>query len=150
MLKFDPDHYLSVQSGAVALAAPIREGFAKLLNDGAKNIFFMGAGGVNFLMLPAARILQNRSTFPVHIDMSAEIVNSGSAHLGPGSIAVFPSVSGTTKEAIAAIEYAKSQGATIVGLTAKPGTPIANLADVAFRTTAPTRPRARTSTCSRC
>lgn len=132
MLKFDPDHYLSVQSGAVALAAPIREGFAKLLNDGAKNIFFMGAGGVNFLMLPAARILQNRSTFPVHIDMSAEIVNSGSAHLGPGSIAVFPSVSGTTKEAIAAIEYAKSQGATIVGLTAKPGTPIANLADVAF------------------
>lgn len=132
MLNFDPDHYLSVQRGAVALAAPIREAVAKLLDEGARNIFFMGAGGVNFLMLPAARILQTRSAFPVHIEMSAEIVNSGSVNLGPGSIAVFPSVSGTTKEAIAAIEFAKSQGATILSLTAKPDTPIARMADVSF------------------
>lgn len=132
MLNFDPTHYLSVQGGAVALAAPIREAVGKLLDDGAKNVFFMGAGGVNFLMLPAARLLQTRSTFPVHIEMSAEIVNSGSAHLGPGSIAVFPSVSGTTKEAITAIEFAKQRGATILSLTAKADTPIARLADVNF------------------
>lgn len=130
MLNFDPDHYLSVQRGAVALAAPIHEAAEKLLGDGAKNVFFMGAGGVNFLMLPAARMLQTRSTFPAHIEMSAEIVNTGSAHLGPGSIAVFPSVSGTTKEAIAAIEFARGRGATILSLTAQPDTPIAQLADV--------------------
>ncbi|QAB16631.1 SIS domain-containing protein [Leucobacter muris] len=132
MLNFDPTHYRSVQQGAVALAEPIREAVAHLLDDGATNIFFMGAGGVNFLMLPAARLLQTRSTFPAHIEMSAEIVGTGSVHLGPGSIAVFPSVSGTTKEAIAAIEFAKQQGATILSLTAKPDTPIARLADVNF------------------
>jgi fructoselysine-6-phosphate deglycase len=132
MLNFDPAHYLSVQRGAVALAGPLRDAVGTLLQGGAKNIFYMGAGGVNFLMLPAARMLQTRSTFPAHIEMSAEIVNFGSAHLGPGSIAVFPSVSGTTKEAIAAIEFAKERGATILALTAKPDTPIAQLADVAF------------------
>ena len=132
MLNFDPDHYLSVQRGAVALEPRLRETIGRLLDGGAKNLFFMGAGGVNFLMLPAARLLQTRSTFPVHIEMAAEIVHSGSAHLGPGSIAVFPSVSGTTKEAVAAIEFAKERGATILSLTAKPNTPIAELADVSL------------------
>lgn len=132
MLNFDPAHYVSVQRGAVELAAPLRDAVGTLLQDGAKNIFFMGAGGVNFLMLPAARLLQTRSTFPTHVEMGAEIVGTGSAHLGPGSIAVFPSVSGTTKEAIAAIEFAKAQGATILSLTARPDTPIAQLADVSF------------------
>ncbi|RGE22068.1 SIS domain-containing protein [Leucobacter sp. wl10] len=132
MLNFDPAHYLAVQRGAVALAAPIRETVGRLLRDGAPNVFFTGAGGVNLLMLPAARLLQTRSTFPAHVEMGAEIVNTGSAHLGPGSIAVFPSVSGTTKEAIAAIEFARERGATILSLTAKPDTPIARLADVSF------------------
>ena len=132
MLNFDPDHYLSVQRGAVALEPRLRETVGRLLDDGSRNLFFMGAGGVNFLMLPAARLLQTHSTFPVHIEMAAEIVHSGSAHLGPGSIAVFPSVSGTTKEAVAAIEFARERGATILSLTAKPNTPIADLADVSL------------------
>ncbi|MBS3182237.1 SIS domain-containing protein [Leucobacter sp. Marseille-Q4368] len=132
MLKFDPESYLAVQRGAVALAPEIRTAVRAWLDDGGRNLFFMGAGGVNFLMLPAARLLQTRSTLPVHIEMSAEIVHSGSAHLGPGSLAVFPSVSGTTKEAVAALRFAQSRGATILSLTSHPSTPIAELADITF------------------
>lgn len=132
MLKFDPDAYLTVQRGAVALARPIREAARRWLDDGGTNVFFMGAGGVNFLMLPAARLLQTRSSLPVHIEMSAEIVHSGSEHLGPGSLAVFPSVSGTTKEAVEALRFAKSRGATVLSLTADAATPIAELADISL------------------
>ena len=132
MLKFDPQAYLPVQRGAVALARPIREAIGRWLDDGGANVFFMGAGGVNFLMLPAARLLQTRSSLPVHIEMSAEIVHSGSVHLGPGSLAVFPSVSGTTKEAVEALRFAKSQGATVLSLTADAAAPIAELADISF------------------
>ena len=133
MRNFDPAAYLAVQSGAVALAGPLREAVSGLLaEDGARNIFFAGAGGVNFLTLPAARMLQRGSTFPTHVDMAAELVNSGSAHLGAGSIVVFPSVSGTTKEAIAAIEFVRERGATVLALTAKADSPIAGMADLNF------------------
>lgn len=132
MLNFDESRYVDIQSGAVGLASEIREALKKELDNGAKNIFFAGAGGVNFLTQPAARILQTKSTFPTFVDMAAELVNSGNANLGPASIVVFPSVSGTTKEAIAALEFVRSKGARVLTLTAKADSPIAVMADINF------------------
>lgn len=132
MLNFDEARYLAIQEGATALAAPIREALKAELDNGAENIFFAGAGGVNFLTQPAARLLQTRSTFPTYIEMAAELVNSGSAHLGPKSLVLFPSVSGTTKEAIAALEFVRAKGARVITLTAKADTPLAELADINF------------------
>lgn len=132
MLNFDEARYVGIQNGAVGLAASIRDALRRELDDGAENIFFAGAGGVNFLTQPAARILQTRSTFPTFVDMAAELVNSGNAHLGPKSIVVFPSVSGTTKEAIAALEFVRAKGARVLTLTAKADTPLAELADINF------------------
>ncbi|WP_210506445.1 SIS domain-containing protein [Naasia sp. SYSU D00057] len=133
MLNFDEKHYLSVQSGAVALAQPIHDALKKELDAGVENIFFMGAGGVAFLTLPAARILQTKSTFPTFVDMAAEVVHTGNVNLGPKSLVLFPSVSGTTKEAIAALEFAKSKGARVLTLTGTAGTPLADLADINFQ-----------------
>lgn len=132
MLNFDEKRYLDIQTGAANLAGPIRDAIKTELDNGAENIFFMGAGGVNFLMQPAARILQTKSTFPTFIEMAAEVVNSGSALLGPKSLVVFPTVSGTTKEALAALEFARAKGARVITLTAKADTPLAEKADINF------------------
>ncbi|WP_167131909.1 SIS domain-containing protein [Paramicrobacterium chengjingii] len=132
MFNFDEQRYVGIQSGAVKLAHPIREALAKELSNGIENIYFAGAGGVNFLMQPAARLLQTKSTFPTYVEMSAELVNSGSANLGANSLVVFPTVSGTTKEALAALEFARAKGARILTLTAKADTPLAQKADVNF------------------
>ncbi|MBG9885044.1 sugar isomerase, partial [Bacillus toyonensis] len=132
MLNFDEARYVRIQAGAVGMAAGIREALKKELDEGAKNIFFAGAGGVNFLAQPAARILQTKSTFPTFVDMAAELVNAGNTNLGPDSIVVFPSVSGTTKEAIAALEYVRGKGARVLTLTAKADTPLAEQADINF------------------
>lgn len=132
MLKFDEPRYVGIQGGATQLAGPIRDALKKELDAGATNIFFAGAGGVNFLMLPAARLLQTKSTFPTFVEMAAELVNSGNANLGPGSIVIFPTVSGTTKEAIAALHFVKERGARVLTLTAKADTPLAELADINF------------------
>lgn len=132
MLNFDETRYLNIQTGAVNLAGPIRDAIRTELDNGAENIFFMGAGGVNFLMQPAARILQTKSTFPTFVEMAAEVVNSDSANLGPKSLVVFPSVSGTTKEALAALEFARAKGARVITLTAKADTPLAEKADINF------------------
>lgn len=132
MLNFDAERYVGIQRGAAELAGPIRAAITAELDSGAENIYFAGAGGVNFLTQPAARLLQTKSTFPTYIEMAAELVNSGSAHLGPQSIVVFPSVSGTTKEALAALEFVRSRGARVLTLTARGDTPLAELADINF------------------
>jgi len=133
MLNFDPDHYRFVEEGAVGLTAPLQTTIRGLLDDGAPNIFFAGSGGVALLGMPAARLLQTQSTFPAFVEMGAELVLGGNANLTRKSIVVVPSVSGTTKEAIAVLEYAQSRGATVITLTGTAGTPLAERADVNFQ-----------------
>jgi fructoselysine-6-phosphate deglycase len=132
MLNFDEERFVRIQSGAVALADGIRRAVADSLRNGAKNLFFLGSGGAGILMLPAARLLQTRSTFPVYVEMPAELVVTGSVHLGPDSIVVIPSLSGTTKESVEALAYCKDRGATIITLTGHADTPLAEGADHNF------------------
>src|SRR6266404_548360 len=132
MLNFDEARFLRIQSGAVALARPIDEAVGRLLKAGKENIFFLGTGGAAILMQPAAQFLERCSTFPTFCDLSAELMLCGSRHLGPKSIVVIPSRSGTTKESVEALAYCKSRGATIISLTAHDRTPVADGADYAF------------------
>jgi len=95
MLNFDTERFLRIQSGAVAQAEGLREVITRCLDEGAENLVFAGSGGAGILMWPAARLLQTQSTFPVHVENPAELVVNGSVHLGPRSIVVIPSLSGT-------------------------------------------------------
>jgi fructoselysine-6-phosphate deglycase len=132
MLNFDPDRFRSIQGDAVALAGPLRETVGRLLDDGAANLFFLGAGGAGVLMLPAAQLLARSSAFPVKLVHAAEMVAVGDVTLGNGSIVVIPSLSGTTKEAVEVLEYAQGRGATVVALTGNAESPVATKADVNF------------------
>lgn len=132
MRDFDEARFLRIQSGAAALAEPIDTAIGGLLNRGASNIFFLGAGGAAILMQPAVQLLQARSSFPVFAPHAAELVIGGSRHLGKGSIVVIPSLSGTTKESIAAMDYCRSRGATIVTLVGHAETPLGQGGDHVF------------------
>jgi len=116
MLNFDTDRFLKIESGAVALAGPIHAAIGAALANGAKNIFFLGTGGAAILMQPAALLLQRRSGFPCFIEIAAELVIAGHHALGPRSIVVIPSLSGTTKESVATLEFCKAKGATVISL----------------------------------
>lgn len=132
MLNFDPEHYLSVQNGAVSLAGPINEAIRKELQAGMRNIAFWGVGGVAYLNMPAARLLQTGSSFPTLVDMGAEVITTDNVNVGAGTLVVFTSVSGTTKEAIAALEFAKKKGARVLTLTGTKDTALERLADINF------------------
>jgi fructoselysine-6-phosphate deglycase len=132
MLNLDEDRFLRIQTGALGLADGLRAAVAAGLDAGAPNLFFAGAGGAGILMHPAARLLQTRSAFPTHVELPAELVVTGSAHLREGSLVVIPSLSGTTPESVAALEYCKARGATVVALTGHADTPLVAGADVAF------------------
>jgi fructoselysine-6-phosphate deglycase len=132
MQNFDEDRFRSIQTGAVMLAAPIRATVGELLAGGAQNLYFLGAGGAGVLMLPAAQLLQRVTTFPVQLQHAAEVVATDPVGLGPTSIVVIPSLSGTTPESMEVLEFAQSKGAKVVALTGHADTPVAQAADVNF------------------
>jgi fructoselysine-6-phosphate deglycase len=131
-LTFDEKRFLSIQSGAVALARGIDLAVGELLAEGADCVFFVGTGGAGILMQPAVQFLSARSDFAVFLILPAEIVLTGHARLGPKSIVVIPSLSGTTKESVAAMEFCKSRGAKIISLIGHADTPLGRGADYAF------------------
>lgn len=124
MLNFDEARFLRIQSGAVSLAERIDTVVASALNAGAENLFFLGTGGVAYLMQPAYQLLQHRSTFPVFIDYPAELVLAGSVNLTNKSIVVMPSLSGTTKESVAMLAKLKEIGATVLTFVGHEETPL--------------------------
>ncbi|KAB2655135.1 SIS domain-containing protein [Brucella tritici] len=132
MLNFDPEQYLSVEKGAVALADTIDQVIGREFDNGMRNIAFWGVGGVAFLNMPAVRMLQTMSPFPTIADMGAEVVLTDNVNVGPGTLIVFTSVSGTTKEAVAALDFAKKKGARVLTLCGTDDTPLAKLADVSL------------------
>ena len=125
MLELDRGRYIGIQSGAVALAGKIDAIIGEWLHQGARNLFFAGTGGAAILMQPAAQMLQRASAFPVHADITAELVAGGHGQLGPQSIVVIPSVSGTTKESVELVELCKAKGAKVLSLVGHAGTPLA-------------------------
>ena len=132
MLNFDEDRFVRIQDGVLDLSDRLRDTISQLVDDGATNLFFLGAGGAGVLMLPAAQLLQRSSSFPVYLENAAEIVSVGNTNLGPGSIVVIPSLSGTTKEAISVADYAHEHGATVITLTGNADSPVATRGDVNF------------------
>jgi len=132
MLNFDEARFVRIQSGAVGLAEGLRDAVDGCLAAGAENVFFLGVGGAGILMYPAAGLLQARSRFGTFTGWAAEITCLGSAQLGPRSIVVIPSLSGSTPESLAVLDYARQAGATVLTLTGSPESPLARQADRNF------------------
>lgn len=124
MLNFDEQRFLHIQGGAVALAPRIDLVIATALAAGAENLFFLGTGGVAYLMEPALQLLQRNSAFPVFKDYPAELVLTGSANLTEKSIVVMPSLSGTTKESVEMLGRLREIGATVITLVGHAETPL--------------------------
>ncbi|MEI6698233.1 MAG: SIS domain-containing protein [Mycobacteriaceae bacterium] len=129
MLNFDEERFVRIQSGAIAAGVGLRQTIGDLLEEGAENLFFLGAGGAGVLMTPAAQLLDRMSSFPARVAHAAEIVVMPWNSLGPKSIVVVPSRSGTTEESVTVLEFARKVGATSIALTGHEHSPVARLAD---------------------
>jgi fructoselysine-6-phosphate deglycase len=102
MFNFDADRFIKIETGAVALAAEIDAAAQRYVAEGIDSVFFLGTGGAAILMYPAASILAQRSRLKLFTERAAELVLTDHQSLGRRSLIVIPSLSGTTKESIAA------------------------------------------------
>ncbi len=128
-LGFDEERYLDLMRGAVDAGNRLATELSDGVRDGAEEIVFLGTGGVNLLMEPAARLLGRFSRFPVHVRRPAEEAVDGVERLGEHSVVILPSLSGTTAETVAIAERARSLGARLVGLVGHDDTALAELCD---------------------
>lgn len=132
VFNFDVKRFVDIQSGAVEMASRIDDVISGCIARGARNVFFLGTGGAGILMLPAVRLIDGHTSFPVFNPQPAELVLEGHSHLGSQSIVVIPSLSGTTKESIEALAYCRERGATVITFTGHADSPLAQDADHAF------------------
>ncbi|MBN8996095.1 MAG: SIS domain-containing protein [Rhizobiales bacterium] len=124
MLNFDEARFIRIQSGAVAAANDLRGIVAETLAKGIDNLVFLGTGGAAILMEPAAWLMQRQSAFPAFVERSAELPVAGSRRIGPRSLVILPSLSGTTSETVAALAWCNSRGARTVSLVGHADTPL--------------------------
>ncbi|RLQ87000.1 SIS domain-containing protein [Notoacmeibacter ruber] len=132
MFNFDPERFVRIETGACDAAKALGDLVRTLVAEGADGLFFMGSGGAGILMQPAADLMIRESAMPCYNVLCAEIVLTGHKALGAGSIVIMPSLSGTTKESIEALDYVKAKGATVITLVGHANTPLAQRADHCF------------------
>lgn len=112
----------------------VREVAEKAARDGIRNVFLVGSGGSHYAQSPAQYLLMQkaRSFTPFRLN-SNEFNHIGAAPLGPDSLVVVGSHSGTTKETLQAIEVARAAGVkTVVGMTRDPESALGTAVDAAF------------------
>lgn len=109
-----------------ALTAALRE-------TGVANVYLVGAGGSLSVMYPLQFLFDQHATaFATYVSTSAEFIARNPAALGPRSLVVVGSHTGTTPETVAAAELARSRGARVVALTRQPDSRLATTAEVAL------------------
>jgi len=96
-----------------------------------RNVYFVGVGGSMICSYPAHYVLQQRCEVPTFQLQSDELNSSVPRLMGPGSLVVLASYTGTTKETVQAAKTARGAGATVIA-AAKEGSPLAQAVDVAF------------------
>ncbi|WP_458112918.1 SIS domain-containing protein [Arthrobacter sp. R1-13] len=140
MLGFKEEEFLTQTRSALALQGQIEQLADALQERGFENLFLIGAGGTYAAMLPYEHLIRSRSTLPVRAAIGKELMLTQDPAFGPGSVAVFASVSGTTEDVIEAIDYARARGAYTIGFTGFGDSPFAKALDVALITEPKTWP----------
>jgi fructoselysine 6-phosphate deglycase len=128
--RIDPDT-VDKLSDAIGEREAIAAAIGPVVDAGLRNVYFVGAGGSIICSWPAHYMLQHKASFPAFQLQSDELNSSTPSLMGPGSLVVLASYTGTTKETVQAAKTAKASGATVIA-AAKDGSPLAGAVDVAF------------------
>jgi fructoselysine 6-phosphate deglycase len=89
-----------------------------------RHVFFVACGGSLSIMHPAKFLLDQHGGIASDVYNAAEFVARAPKLLGPNTLVVLCSMTGTTKETTAAAHFAREKGALTVGLTVEPASPL--------------------------
>lgn len=126
-----PDDFEDCVQHAIDQDSKIREFVSSVQNKGLDHVYLVGCGGSHFGTYPAFELLDRyTSAFGATRITSAELTSRNPADLGPTALVVAASHSGNTPETVAAAEFAKSTGATVIGISRQGDNGLSRLGDL--------------------
>ena len=130
MIKFDEQKQIDSIRGALALRSEIESIVDAFWQGGSfRNICWLGIGGTWASCLQALCHMKERTTLEVFALNAAEYCTTGDRRVGPGTMVVISSVTGTTKEIIDAVSLARKSGAIILGFIDKAASALTGIVD---------------------
>lgn len=129
MIKFDKQAQRQSVQNALALRGEIERVVDGLCADGFRNLYFLGIGGTWASALQAEIHMKEKSALWVASLLSSQYNTAGDRCVGPGTVVVFSSVTGTTVEVVESVKRAKAAGAVIFGFVDTKDTPLYELSD---------------------
>ncbi len=97
---------------------------SKLDAASVRHVFFVACGGSLSIMHPAKFMLDQHSTLPSDVYNAAEFVARAPRTLNGDALVILCSMTGTTRETTAAADFARSKGATTIGLSVDGDSPL--------------------------
>ena len=129
MLKFDEQKQIDSVRGALALRTQIEQIVDTVWHDGLTNLCWLGIGGTWASCLQAHCHMKERSALDVFVSNAAEYCAAGDRRIGPGTLVIISSVTGTTVEIVEAVKKVREAGARVLGFIDKPEVPLASSVD---------------------
>ena len=129
MLKFDEKKQIDKVNGALALRPRIEAIVDGLWADGIRNICWMGIGGTWASAMQAEVHMRERSALDFFVENAAEYITTGNRRVGPGTIVILSSVTGSTIEMVKGVEKARAAGAKVFGFIDKADAALAGMCD---------------------
>lgn len=134
-MAVDSSEFIVTLENAVSQEAEVRRTVASALERQVENVFVVGCGGTQAIMYPAKYILDVHSRLPGHAVNAGEFVRLAPRALGPRSLVILSSYTGTTAETVAAARLAREKKSMVVSFVCKPDTPLADTSDIVFLNT---------------
>jgi fructoselysine-6-P-deglycase FrlB-like protein len=105
----------------------------RVVAAGLTNVFLTGSGGGLLTHTPVQYILERETKkFPTFAYSANELIHRDPVALGPGSLVLVASNTGTTPEVVEVAKFAKAKGATVVAYTKLADSPLAQAVDAAL------------------
>ena len=129
MLVFDEQQTRQSIQGALQLRTKIEQYIDLAFKDGIKNVCFLGIGGTLASSMQAHTHMLEKTNMEVICQSAAEYLSTGNRRISKGTLMIVSSVSGTTKEIVAAVTKAKNDGATVFGFVDNKDAPLCQMVD---------------------
>lgn len=115
MLKFDEQKQIASVQGALALRGHIESVVDEICKEGYKNICLLGIGGTYASCLQTEVHMKERSSLDFFVENAAEYLVTGNRRVGPDTVVLISSVTGSTEEMLDGVRKVQADGAKVLG-----------------------------------
>ncbi len=129
MVKFDEKKELESVKGALALRPQVEEIVDKVMNDGCRNICWLGIGGTWASCMFAQVHMKEKSALEIFTLNASEYLTTGDKRVGEGTFVIISSVTGTTEEMVKGVNKIQEAGAKVLGFIDKEGSDLVSKVD---------------------